>query len=128
MQHLQKEFTGRGVVWLTVNSTNLHHPDFESASAQTAWNAERKLASTDYLADPDGTLGKLYGARTTPHMFVIDKAGLLAYAGGIDDHRSTDVADVATAHNYVSAALDDLLAGRTPATPSAPAYGCSVKY
>ncbi len=128
MQHLQKEFTERGVVWLTINSTNPHNPDYESAQAQSAWNANRKLASSDYLRDPEGAVGRLYGARTTPHMFIVDARGTVAYAGGIDDRRSTDVADVAPAHNYVSAALGELLAGQAVSVASAPAYGCSVKY
>ncbi|MGA2551111.1 MAG: thioredoxin family protein [Burkholderiaceae bacterium] len=128
MQQLQKEFTSRGVIWLTINSTNPEHPDFESPAKQTSWNAERKLASSDYLTDPSGTVGKLYGARTTPHMFVIDSRGMIAYAGGIDDRRTTDVADVSGAHNYVSAALSELLGGRAVTVANAPPYGCSVKY
>ncbi len=128
MQHLQQESTARGVVWLTINSTNERSEDFKSANDQLTWNAQRKLASTDYILDSNGTIGHLYGARNTPHMFVVDSHGMLAYAGAIDDKRSTNVADIAGAHNYVSAALDDLLAGRAVAVASAPPYGCSVKY
>jgi peroxiredoxin len=128
MQRLQKAFTARGVIWLTINSTNPGSPDYQSPKEQGEWNARRELASSDYLPDPTGALGHLYGARTTPHMFVIDQRGTLVYAGGIDDRRSTDVADIAGAHNYVSAALDSLLAGETVKVASAPAYGCSVKY
>jgi peroxiredoxin len=128
MQKLQKDFTGRGVIWLTINSTNPNHPDYQSTSAQSAWNAERHVASTDYLADPTGQVGRLYGAKTTPHMFVVDAHGVLVYAGGIDDRRSTDLADAASAHNYVSAALGDLLAGHEVSVANAPPYGCSVKF
>jgi peroxiredoxin len=128
MQHLQKDFTDHGVVWLTINSTNPHHPDYLVAAAQSAWNADKKLASTDYLTDPEGKIGRLYGAKTTPHMFIIDKQGMLAYAGGIDDRRSTDLADVPVAHNFVSTALTEMLSGRAPSVSGHPPYGCSVKY
>jgi peroxiredoxin len=128
MQHLQGEFTQRGVVWLTVNSTNPGNADYRSPDLQKAWNTEKKLASTDYLRDADGTLGRLYGAKTTPHMFVIDTHGMIAYAGGIDDRRTTEVADVNGARNYVAEALDAVLAGRAVQLASATPYGCSVKY
>jgi len=128
MQKLQKEFTQRGVVWLTVNSTNPRSDDFRTPESQRAWNLEKHLASTAYLRDPDGAVGRLYGAKTTPHMFVVDRSGMLLYAGGIDDKRSTDAADIAVAKNYVVAALNNALAGQPVATSSAPAYGCSVKY
>ncbi len=128
MQKLQKEFTQRGVVWLTVNSTNPHSDDFRTTESQRAWNVEKHLASTAYLEDPDGVVGRLYGAKTTPHMFVVDRNGVIVYAGGIDDKRSTDTRDIAGARNYVTAALNSALAGQAVATSSAPPYGCSVKY
>lgn len=128
MQKLQKEFTQKGVVWLTVNSTGMSHDDFMTPVQQRAWNAEKHLASTAYLRDADGTVGRLYGAKTTPHMFVVDRNGVLVYAGGIDDKRSTDIADIAGAKNYVVAALNSELEGKPVATTSAPSYGCSVKY
>jgi peroxiredoxin len=128
MQKLQKEFTQRGVIWLTVNSTNPGAGDYKTPAAQRAWDDEKHLASTAYLRDPDGAVGKLYGAKTTPHMFVVDSKGVLVYAGGIDDKRSADIADIAGAKNYVSAALNSVLAGQPVAVTSAPPYGCSVKY
>jgi peroxiredoxin len=128
MQKLQKEFTQKGVVWLTVNSTNPRSDDFKTPEAQRAWDQEKHLASTAYLRDPDGTVGRLYGAKTTPHMFVVDRNGVVVYAGGIDDKRSTDAADIPGSKNYVVAALNNVLAGQPVATASAPPYGCSVKY
>jgi peroxiredoxin len=128
MQRLQKEFTQKGVVWLTVNSTNPGSPDYRTPESQRAWDQEKHLASTAYLRDPDGAVGRLYGAKTTPHMFVVDSKGVVVYAGGIDDRRTTSVEDVAGAKNYVMAALNNVLAGQPVATASAPAYGCSVKY
>jgi peroxiredoxin len=128
MQKLQQEFTKRGVVWLTVNSTNPNNSDYMAPDAQRAWNQREHLAATAYLRDPTGAVGQLYGAKTTPHMFVINGSGKLIFAGGIDDKRTTDVADVAGAKNYVLAALTSSLAGQPVATASATPYGCSVKY
>ena len=81
-----------------------------------------------YLIDADGKVGKMYGAKTTPHMYVIDKNGKLVYAGAIDDKASTDLEDVKEAKNYVSNALDELLAGKNVSFQSSTSYGCSVKY
>jgi hypothetical protein len=86
------------------------------------------VAATESLLDPDGKVGHMYGARSTPHMFVIDPKGTLIYAGGIDNKPSTDPADIATATNYVTAALDEAMAGQPVKTPTAPSYGCAVKY
>ena len=86
------------------------------------------MAATESLLDPTGQVGHLYGARTTPHMFVIDPKGVLIYAGGIDDTPSADPATIATAKNYVTAALDEAMAGKPVTTPTARPYGCSVKY
>jgi len=80
------------------------------------------------LLDPDGTVGHVYGARNTPQMFVIDPKGVLIYAGGIDNKPSADPADIPTATNYVTAALDESMAGKPVAVPTARPYGCSVKY
>ncbi len=128
MQKLQNEFTKRGVVWLTLNSTNPASSDYRAPDAQSAWNKDKHLASTAYLRDPLGSVGKLYSAKTTPHMFVVDPKGKLIYAGGIDDKRTTDPADIAGAKNFVVLALNSALAGQTVATPAAAPYGCSVKY
>ena len=87
-----------------------------------------KASPTAILLDPAGQAGKLYGAQTTPHMFVIDPKGILVYQGAIDDIRSTNPDDVAKARNYVSAALDEAMAGKPVSVPSTKSYGCSVKY
>jgi len=96
----------------------------EAKADLARWHA----APTDYLLDPDGTLGHLYDARATPHMVVIDRTGRLVYMGAIDNTPSTRLADVKTAHNYVAAALDALAAGQPVAVTSTRAYGCSIKY
>ena len=80
------------------------------------------------MIDQDGQVGRLYGAKTTPHMFVIDKKGILVYAGAIDDKPSTDAQDVKNAKNYVKAALDEVLKNKPVSVASTKAYGCSVKY
>jgi peroxiredoxin len=128
MQALQQKYTAAGVVWLTVASSAPGEQGYvtpaEAKADLTRWHA----APTDYLLDPDGTLGHLYDARATPHMVVIDRAGRLVYMGAIDDKPSTRLADVKTAHNYVAAALDSLAAGQPVAVASTRAYGCSIKY
>lgn len=128
MQATQKAAVGQGVVWLTVNSTSKDHGDYRSPQAMTSWMQGHKAATQATLMDSDGKVGRAYGARTTPHMYVIDPAGKLVYAGGIDDKRSSSPANIPGAKNFVRAALADSLAGKPVATPSAPAYGCSIKY
>ncbi|HVO12056.1 MAG TPA: thioredoxin family protein [Vicinamibacteria bacterium] len=128
MQRLQKEWTGKGVVWLTVDSSAPGQQGHVDAAQANALMRERGASPTALLLDPDGTVGRAYGARTTPHMFVIDTAGTLVYAGGIDDKPSTDREDVATAHNYVAAALTEVTSGRKVSTATSRPYGCGVKY
>jgi peroxiredoxin len=128
MQGLQKEFTGRNVVWLSVSSTARSASDYLAPAALSARYQAWGAAPTALLMDEAGTVGKAYAAKTTPHMFVIDPNGTLVYAGGIDDKRSANPADVATAKNHVKAALGEALAGKPVSTPTAPPYGCSVKY
>lgn len=128
MQDLQGKYTGKGVVWLTINSTNPRHGDFKSPEQSQAILKEWKAAPTAMMLDPDGKVGQLYGAKTTPHMWVIDPEGKVIYAGGIDDKRSSNPADVKTAKNFVAAALDEAKAGKPVSVASAPPYGCSVKY
>jgi peroxiredoxin len=128
MQRLQKEWTARGVVWLTVNSSAAGQQGHVDGAKANALVKERGLASTAVLLDPDGKVGRAYGAKTTPHMFVIDDKGTLVYAGGIEDKPSTDQADVATAKNYVAAALAEVTAGKAVAIASTQSYGCGVKY
>ena len=128
MQATQKAATAQGVVWLSVNSTHAGHEDFKKPAAMLAWQQKQGAAPSATLMDGDGKIGRAYGARTTPHLYVIDTKGLLAYAGGIDDKPSANPADVKGAKNFVNAALADVLAGRPVAQASTRAYGCSVKY
>ena len=128
MQTAQKKATDKGVAWLSINSS----AEGKQGNLDTAgWKkaiADEKMASTAVLTDPTGKAGKTYGAKTTPHMFVINPKGVLIYKGAIDDKPSADKADVPGARNYVLAALDEALAGKSVSTPSTPSYGCSVKY
>lgn len=127
MQALQQEYTGKGVVWLTINSTRTDHPEYFAPSVAKKQLVKWGTHATRNLIDTDGTVGHLYGAKTTPHMFVIDKQGVLRYSGAIDDHRATDGGQ--TAHvNYVREALNALLAGKPVTTTTTTSYGCSVKY
>jgi peroxiredoxin len=124
----QKAATSDGVVWLQINSG---HPgaqgDFDKTKVAD-WQKRNAVASTAYFRDQDGKVGKLYDARTTPHLYVVDPKGTLVYAGGIDDINSSKVEDIAKATNYVNAALTDLKAGKPVATKNSKPYGCSVKY
>jgi peroxiredoxin len=128
MQKLQREWTAKGVAWLTVNSSATGQQGHVDAARAAALVGERHIGSTAVLLDADGKAGRAYGAKTTPHMFVIDPKGVLVYAGGIDDKPSTDQEDVATAKNLVAAALGDLAAGRPVAVSTSQPYGCGVKY
>lgn len=128
MQQLQKDFIAKNVVWLTINSTNANHAEFKSPEQMAAWMSEKGAAPTATLIDRDSKVGRLYDARTTPHMYIIDPKGVLIYMGGIDDKRSTSVADVETSKNYVRAALNEALSGKPVSAASTASYGCSVKY
>jgi hypothetical protein len=128
MQGLQNKYDAADTVWLTINSTHPGHQDFLGNDKLKAYLADKKAAPDAYLPDPDGKTGVLYGAKTTPHMYIINPAGLLVYAGAIDDKRSARVDDVKTARNYVVAALDESRAGKPVSTATTTPYGCSVKY
>ncbi len=128
MQKLQKAATGTGVVWLSVDSSGPKNPGYMDAAAANAWIKSRSASPTDLLIDSSGAVGHLYGAKTTPHMFVIDKNGVLAYAGAIDSISSADPADIPKATNYVQAALQELKAGKPVSVSETQSYGCSVKY
>ncbi len=128
MQELQKTYTDKGVVWLNIVSSAEGKQGHVTPEQANAIMTEKKFASTAKLLDPTGEIGKLYGAKTTPHMFVINKDGTLAYMGAIDDKKSTDSEDIAGAKNYVAAALDAVLAGSPVVVASTTPYGCSVKY
>jgi peroxiredoxin len=128
MQALQKKYMAEGVVWLTIASSAPGEQGYVTPAEAKADLTKWRSAPTDFLLDPDGVVGRLYDARATPHMVVIDRAGHIAYMGAIDDKPSTRLADVKTAHNYVAAALDALAAGRPVTIASTRAYGCSIKY
>lgn len=128
MQKLQKLFTGKGVTWLSVVSSAPGQQGFVDGARANSLTKERGAVPSAVLLDPQGTLGRLYGARTTPHMYVIDPQGKLVYNGAIDDKPSTDQADIAAARNYVSAALEQAMAGKAVAVASSAPYGCAVKY
>ena len=129
MQTLQKEAKSKNVVWLSINSTARSHQDhLAPAALQDKLVKDWGAAPSAVLMDESGSVGKAYAARTTPHMYVIDPAGKLVFAGGIDDKRSSNPADIPGAKNFVRAALADSLAGKPAATPTATPYGCSIKY
>ncbi len=128
MQALQKDATADGVVWLSVISSAPGTQGYVEPAEADALTRERGAAPSHVILDPEGTIGRLYGARTTPHMYVIDADGILRYMGGIDDRPTARRSDVDGANNHVRAALADMAAGRPVATPVARPYGCSVKY
>jgi peroxiredoxin len=128
MQALQQKETTKGVVWLRINSSATSSPDYQDPAALAAYEKKSHVASTASLIDADGQVGHAYGARTTPHMFVIDPKGELIYAGGIDNKPSADSSDIPTATNYVAAALSEAMAGEPVKVATAQPYGCSVKY
>lgn len=128
MQALQKDYTQRGVVWLAINSTETASSDHLPPAELAQWMREKGASPSATLMDEDGTVGRLYGARTTPHMYIVNAQGQLAYAGGIDSIASARVADIEKATNHVRRGLDELLAGKTVSTPSTQPYGCSIKY
>jgi len=128
MQALQRRYTGEGDVWLTIASSAPGEQGYVTPDQARADVARWRAAPTDYLLDPEGTVGHLYAARATPQMVVIDPHGVVAYIGAIDDKPSVDVADVKTAKNYVATALDELASGKPVTVSSTRAYGCSVKY
>ena len=127
MQELQRDLTAKGVVWLIVNSVSAKNPSHRSAEAAKKEWASQKMAATAWLDDGSGEIGKAYGMRTTPHMFVIDKEGVLTYQGAIDDRAAPD-GDPRTARNYVREAVEKLQAGEKLAVSQTKPYGCGVKY
>ncbi len=127
MQALQKEYTQRDVIWLTINSTHPNHQNFLTPTQAAAQCREQNISSTAMLADPDGKVGKSYGAKSTPHMFIIGADGKLAYQGAIDD-TAFPMGDPKKADNYVKKALNELLLGKPVSNPQTKQYGCSIKY
>ena len=128
MQSLQKTYTEKEVVWLSINSS-ASGKQGNFSSEEILKRAQAQGASfSAYLVDDDGKIGKMYEAKTTPHIFIIDPKGKLVYRGAIDNIRSTNVEDIAKAENYVSAALDASMAGEKIEVSNTKSYGCSVKY
>ena len=128
MQSLQRKYTASNVVWLSIISSAPGKQGYVDGQTANGLTSSRNAAPTHVLFDPEGTVGRQYGARTTPHMYIIDKDGILRYAGGIDNIQSANPADIEKATNYVDAGLTSLLAGKSIAKKSSPPYGCSVKY
>lgn len=126
--NLQKDAAGKGVVWLqVVSSAPGKQGHVDGATAQRL-NASRKAAPAGIVLDPDGKIGKMYGAKTTPHIFIVNAAGQLVYKGGIDSIPTTDKDDLAKAENYVTAALTAISANKPVAKANTQPYGCAVKY
>lgn len=128
IQTLQKDYTAKDVIWLTLNSSAKGKQGHVEGDALKAEPAKESIASTAYIADESGQIGQLYGAKVTPHLFIIGKDGNIAYNGGIDSIGSTDAADIAKAEPYVKEALDELLAGKPVTNATTKPYGCGVKY
>lgn len=127
IQELQADLAAKGVVWLLVNSVHAKHPSYRTPEAARAEWDKLKIKATAWLDDNSGAIGKAYGMKTTPHLFVIAKDGTLAYQGAIDDRAATS-GDPRTARNYVREAVQKLLAGEKPAMTQSKPYGCGVKY
>ena len=128
MQALQKEWTSKGVVWFTVISSAPGAQGYVTASQENDYLAQMHAVPTAALLDPDGKVGRLYNAKTTPEIYVIDPAGKLIYTGAIDNRPTPDTEDIKGADNYVNDALTAAMAGKSVAMPYTRSYGCSVKY
>ena len=128
MQKAQARATADGAVWLTINSSAAGKQGYMAPAAAKAFTAKQASKRTAYLLDPNGTAGKLYGAKTTPHMYIVNPKGTLTYIGGIDNKPSPNPADIATARNHVLAALAEMKAGKGVSVATSRPYGCAVKY
>jgi peroxiredoxin len=128
MASTQQDAAGKGVVWLSVNSTERESSDYLEPAKLVAWQKERKLQATATLMDEEGVAGHAYGARTTPHMYIVDPQGKLVYAGGIDSIASSSPADIPRAVNYVKTGLAEATAGKPITNAATRPYGCSIKY
>lgn len=128
MEALQKQWTAKGVVWLTVISSAPGEQGYATAAQENEYLEKMHAAPTAVVLDPSGGIGRLYDAKTTPNMFVVDPSGKLVYEGAIDDQPTPDPASLKDARNFVSAALEQSMSGQPVATPVTRPYGCSVKY
>jgi peroxiredoxin len=128
MQMLQSGYAKKGVIWFEIQSSAPGHEGYMTAAEAQENRAQSMSRAVATLLDPEGDIARLYSAKTTPHMFVIDPKGILIYQGAIDDHNSTDASDISKSKNYVAAALDEAMAGKPVSVASTHPYGCSVKY
>ena len=128
MQKLQKQFTDKGVVWLTIDSSSEGAEGYLTPDAADKVMSQWKTHMTALLLDPDGTAGKAYGSKNTPNMVIINPDGKIIYHGAIDSKATPNPSDIPSSTNYVKAALEQSLAGKSVATPETKPYGCSVKY
>lgn len=128
MQELQKKYTDKGVIWLAICSSAEGKQGYMEPKDINQKTKDFKAKYTAYLIDTDGTVGKMYGAKVTPHMFIIDKSGKLVYAGGIDNKPTTDKNDIDGAENYVDKVFKEIFDGKDISTQTTKPYGCSVKY
>jgi AhpC/TSA family len=128
MQSTQQDALAKNVVWLAVNSTGNDHPDYLAPTKLAAWMKQQKAPATHTLMDEDGKIGKAYGARTTPHLYIVDGKGMLVYAGGIDSIPSASASDIPKATNYVKVSLSEMAGGKPVSNSITRPYGCSVKY
>ena len=128
MQKTQAAAAAAGAVWLTVNSSGQGNQGYMTPAEAKAFTAAQPSRRTAYLLDPEGVAGRAYGARATPHLFIVNAAGNLVYNGAIDDKPTQDKADIPGARNHVLAALGELKAGKAVSVPTSRPYGCSVKY
>jgi hypothetical protein len=132
MQGTQQDAMAKNVVWLAINSTGNDHPDYLKPADLAKWMKDKKApvgnALMHTLMDEDGKIGKAYGARTTPHLYIVDGKGMLVYAGGIDSIPTASAADIAKATNYVKVSLSEMASAKPLSNSVTRAYGCSVKY
>lgn len=128
MQSLQSEYTSKDVVWISIISSAPDKQGYVTKEEANELTAKRAAAPSSVVLDPSGEIGRLYGAKTTPHMFIINKEGTLVYKGAIDDKPSANPDDIASSKNYVAQALNELMDGREVSEPVTNQYGCGVKY
>jgi glutathione peroxidase-family protein len=128
MQSLQKSYIGKGIVWLSVCSSAPGKQGYFEGDELIERIKHEETSATAYLVDAEGTVGKKYEAKTTPHMYIVNPEGVLVYAGGIDNIPSSNKDDIGKATNYVKEAFDAALAGKEIAVKGSKPYGCSVKY
>jgi hypothetical protein len=128
MQRTQAAAKSDGVVWLSINSSAKGAQGYMKPADAKRWTASGQNLRTAYLLDPKGTVGRSYGAKTTPHMYIVNPEGTLVYMGGIDDKPTPNPSDIRRARNHVLAALGELKAGVPVSVPTSRPYGCSVKY